>query len=207
MNPFWNRELPIGPFTVVASAIGIAMLLLARWYYMRGLLRGRQRAGDGAEEPDRVWSARDGGPWMVTFCGEVWEVWSDDVPKGRELPRGLMSDEVFVMLARSDVTKEAYFQRSKRINPGDLIAARVVHNASDPDSVPWRIDALDHEQAYHLFGFEEERDARNVLELLKRRVLPPESALAGGGSADDAIDVARRRDEAEDAAGGRTGDA
>jgi hypothetical protein len=204
MNPL--PELQATPFTVVASAIGIAALLLARWYYVRGLWLGRQRAGDGAEEPDRVWSAREGGPWMVTFRGEVWEIWSEDLPKGRELPRGLMSDEVFRMLARSDVTQEAYYQQSKRINPGDLIAARLFHNTSDPDRVPWRIEALDREQAHHLFGFEEERDARNVLELLKRRVLPPESALPGGVSADDAIDAARRRDEvAEEAANGRSG--
>ena len=200
-------ELPAAPFTAVAFAIGIAVLLLARWYYVRGLWLGRQRARDGAEEPDRVWLAREGGPWIVTFRGEVWQIWSDDLPKGRELPRGLMSDEVFRMIARSDVTQEAHYQRSRRINPGDLIAAKLFHNTSDPDRVPWRIEVLDPEQGLHLIGFEEERDARNVLELLKRRVLLPESALPEG-EADDAIDAAMRRDEAaERAANRRTGDA
>ena len=203
MNPFWNRPLPVVPFTLIALGVGIGALLLSRRSFVRGLWRERRRARDRAEEPDRVWTAKEGGPWMVTFCGEVYEVWSGDLPKGRALPRGLMSDETFGMLARSNISDEAYFQRTRHFDRGDLIAARLVQNTSDPDSVPWRIDALDRENAYRLFGFEDERDARNVLELLRRRVLPLESGVPQGAAADDAIDAARRRDEDGDGAAGR----
>jgi len=205
MDAFWDRPLPALPFTVIAFAVGFGVLQLSRWTFVRGLWRGRQRARDGADEPDRVWSAREGGPWMVTFCREVYQVWSDDLPKSRELPGGLMSDEVFGMLARSSIPEEDYFHRTSRFDPGDLIAARLVHSTSDADAVPWRIDALDREQAYHLFGFEDERDARNMLELLRRRVLPPESAAPRGGTADDAIDAARRRDAGSEGPSGSPG--
>ena len=200
MNSSWAGPLPLMPFTVIAFALGAVLLLLARWFFVRSLWRGRRRAHDGADEPDRVWSVRDGGPWILTFRGQVYEVWSEDLPKGRELPRGLMSDEVFGMLARSKITEEDFLHRMRRFDPGDLIAARLVHNTSDPDAVPWRIDALEREKAHRVLGFDDERDANNVLELLRRRVLLSESAALHGAAADDAIEAARRRDEGEDTA-------
>ena len=196
MSSFWERDLPFWPTMGVLAAFVAAVLAVSRWHDAWSMGRKRQRASEGAEEPDRVWSNRDGGPWIVTFCGQIYHVMPFDLPRETSLPAGLMSDATFRLLARSSFHRDTPANRMYRLDRGDLIAARLVHNTADPDAVPWRIDALDRDRAYHVFGLESERDATNVLELFRRRVLPPDS----DGTADAEIDAARRRDELEDSA-------
>jgi hypothetical protein len=195
VTPSSEPSIPPVPLILGCAACLVVAVVYARWSTLRDLRRHRRPPGDPM--PDRVWSGGGQGPWLVTLGGRLYDVLPGDLPRGRSLRKGFVSDDDLRLLAASRVTDDRPAQRLLRFERGDLTAAKLVHNTANPEAVPWRVDAIDRDGGYRLFGFESESDAQGFLGMLRANLLPHDDDPGAGHEED--IDAARARDEAEDA--------
>jgi hypothetical protein len=183
--------IPTIPLIAACLAVMVGAVLYARWSRRRDLLRHRRPPGDPM--PDRVWSGEAPGPWLVTVGGHLYEVMPGDLPRGRALTKGFLSNADLRMLADSRITVDRPVQRLFRYERGDLAAAKLVRDTSHSGAARWRIDALDCDGGYRLFGFDHESEARSFLEMLRSNILPQSGD--GDAATQAEIDAARVRDE------------
>src|SRR5262249_55335160 len=139
-------------------------------------------------EPDRVWSCREDGIALFTLDDRVYCSMGDDLPPWIKLHRGRLSPRDYVLLSGVDLGRKG----PRRIGPGDLVEARIARSTKS-DEMPWRIDAIDRDGEYDVFGFASEAEARNVLGVFERRVLGTMAKKLDEKGLDDA----RKRFEAD----------
>jgi hypothetical protein len=94
------------------------------------------------------------------------------------------------------------WEPGQRLEPGDLIAVRIVRGAPDHD--PWRLEALGRDHDYQAWAFETEESARAAHDLLQHHIVRPprdeDGEVVVPGSADFAEAIRREEETAAELA-------
>jgi len=100
------------------------------------------------------------------------------------------------------------WEPGQRLEPGDLIAVRIVRGAPDHD--PWRLEALGRDHDYQAWAFETEESAQAAHDLLQRHIVRPprdeDGEVRASGSADFAEAIRREEETAAELAAADAGD-